>query len=311
LGIVTALDFPAQQAFLGDLAGMSEVRKAVNLNAMIIQVSRTLGPAFAGVIIARLGAAIAFGLNGISFLAVIVSLLIVRSHQVKAQPSGKSMLHEFVEGLKFIKGQPRIQDLLMFVVLVTFLGFPVLTIMAPFASTILHGDAETYGQLLAFSGLGALVGVLFVVPIVQAARRTGLILMGALAWMSMWFIILSRTNVLTVAQLCIFLFSIGAPTVLTMALGLIQLLAPPGMRARLLTVFLMVSFGMQPVASVLIGLSAETFTIPSAILINGVLFLIGATAMFLFRPELRRWEANRHQSAGEIVPDTIQTFEQT
>jgi predicted membrane channel-forming protein YqfA (hemolysin III family) len=96
-----------------------------------------------------------------------------------------------------------------------------------------------------------------------------------------------------------------------MALGLIQLLAPPGMRARLLTVFLMVSFGMQPVASVLIGLSAETFTIPSAILINGVLFLIGATAMFLFRPELRRWEANRHQAAGEIVPGTIQTFEQT
>ncbi len=318
LGIVSALDFPAQQAFLGDLSGMSEVRKAVNLNAMIIQISRMLGPAFAGIIIARLGVSTAFWLNGLSFLAVIVTLVLVRSQQVTSPPSGKSMLHEFSQGLKFIKNQPRIQDLLLCVVLVTFLGFSVLTIASAFAVKILHGNSETYGLLLSASGAGALIGVLFVVPIAQAAHRTGLIMIATIAWMGTWFIILASTNVSAVANLSIFMFSIGAPTVITMALGLIQLLAPPNMRARLVTVFIMVSFGMQPVASFLVGLSAETFSIPTAILINGLLFLVGAAAMFLFRPELRHWSANQHspapmpeadQQTAEAISEAMESLE--
>ncbi|HZY44726.1 MAG TPA: MFS transporter, partial [Anaerolineae bacterium] len=179
-----------------------------------------------------------------------------------------------------------------------FLGFSVLTIASAFVVKILHGNSETYGLLLSASGAGALIGVLFVVPIAQAAHRTGLILIATSAWMGTWFIVLASTTVIAVANLSIFMFSIGAPTVITMALGLIQVLAPPNMRARLVTVFIMITFGMQPVASVLVGLSAETLSIPTAILINGVLFVIGAAAMFLFRPELRHWSANQHSAAA-------------
>src|SRR5512140_2397403 len=85
-----------------------------------------------------------------------------------------------------------------------------------------------------------------------------------------------------------------APTVITMAFGLVQVLAPPAMRGRLVTVTIMISFGMQPVASFLIGVSAQAFTIPIAILINGVLLLIGGSSMLIFRPELRHWIANQH-----------------
>ncbi len=127
LGIVTALDFPSQQAFIGDMAGMGEVRRAVVLNAMIVQVSRTLGPALAGFIIGALGAASAFWLNGVSFLVVIGSLLMVRSSQVrkfgKADP-----LREFWEGLRFIGSQARLVDLILFVVVQTFLGLTILNI---------------------------------------------------------------------------------------------------------------------------------------------------------------------------------------
>lgn len=298
LGVVSALDFPAQQAFLGDLAGMKEVRKAVNLNAMIINISRSVGPALAGIIIGRLGAALAFWLNGLSFLVVIISLLLVKSHQEKSKPNGKSMWHEFIEGLKFIKSQPRIQDLLTFVALVTFFSFSVLTLAPAFASTVLRGNAETYGSLLSASGIGALIGVLFVVPMAQAAQHTGRILIGAILWMGLWLVIVSRTDQLLLAQIGMLLISIGAPTVITMAFGLIQLLAPPAMRGRLVTVTIMISFGMQPIASFLIGLSAQTFTIPTAILINGVCLLIGGTIMLVFRPELRHWIANQHQPAA-------------
>ena len=303
LGIVSALDFPAQQAFLGDLAGMSEVRKAVNLNAMIVNISRMLGPAFAGTIIARLGVAPAFWLNALSFLAVIATLVLVRSQQVKHAPSGKSALHEFIEGLKYLYAQPRLKDLAVFALLVTFLGFSILTIASAFVVKILHGDAETYGLLLSASGAGALTGVLFIVPIAQAAKHTGRILIGTITWMGLWMLVTASTNVTAVATLSFFMTSIGAPTVITIVLGLVQVLAPQAMRARMLTVFIMISFGMQPIASFLIGLSAQTFSIPTAIAINGGLFLACATAMFLLRPELRHWSANQHVASVSLESD--------
>src|SRR5260221_10544371 len=128
LGTVTDLDMPSQQAFIGDLAGMAEVRRAIVLNAMIIQVSRTLGPALAGFIIGALGAASAFWLNGVSFLVVIGSLLVVRSNQVRK--AGKAdPLREFWEGLRFIGTQPRLFDLILFVVVQTFLGLTIINIL--------------------------------------------------------------------------------------------------------------------------------------------------------------------------------------
>jgi hypothetical protein len=93
----------------------------------------------------------------------------------------------------------------------------------------------------------------------------------------------------------------GAPTVLTLALGLVQLMSPPAMRARLLSLFTMVSFGLQPVASILVGLSAEHFGIQHAIQINAVLLLAGAVIMLSFRGELRRWRV----SLGTVQPMAV------
>lgn len=103
LGIFSAIDFPTQQAFLGDLAGMSEVRKAVNLNAMFLQASRMVGPALAGWVIGNWGAATAFWVNGASFLAVIGSLITVQAHQARGHHSGASVFSDLREGLRFLR----------------------------------------------------------------------------------------------------------------------------------------------------------------------------------------------------------------
>ena len=186
LGIMTSLDLPAQQAFLGDLSGMAEVRKAVNMNAMALQVSRILGPALAGFIVARLGASLAFGLNGISFLAVIISLTLVRSNQARSMNKG-SALRQLAEGLRYVKAQPRLQDLILFVVLVTFFALACINILPSFASEVLGGEADTLGFLLSASGAGALVGTMFVVPVIQSARRLGLALAMGVMWIGSWF----------------------------------------------------------------------------------------------------------------------------
>src|SRR5436190_8060712 len=228
LGIVSALDMPTQQAFIGDLAGVADVRKGVVLNAMIIQISRTIGPAIAGFIIGVWGAATAFWLNGVSFLVVIGSLMLVRSSQVR-KVGRVDPLSEFREGLRFIGSQPRLLDLILLMVVMTFLGIPILNLLPSVATDVLHGQAQVLGWLLAASGLGALFGTLVVVPAAQGQRRIGLVVGGLTMWMGTWIFIFSLSRWLPLSLVCVFLFSSGGPVVFTTANGLLQMLGPANM----------------------------------------------------------------------------------
>ena len=200
LGTVAALDMPAQQAFLGDLAGMEEVRRAVVLNSMIFQASRMIGPALAALVIGALGTATAFWLNGLSFLAVIASLLMVHPHQFRASHL-TSTWEGFRDGVRFIAAHPRIQDLILFAVLITFLGLPIINLYPAVASQVLNGDATTLGWLLAASGAGALVGVVFVVPITNSMQRTGLVLGSAVMWIGAWSLAFSFSTQMLLSML--------------------------------------------------------------------------------------------------------------
>jgi MFS family permease len=290
LGCVGALDFPAQQAFLGDLSGMTSVRKAIVLNAMIFQIGRMVGPALAGFVVGVIGAAMAFFLNGISFIAVIISLLIVRSHQVRL-PGGGNQLRAVVDGLRFIKREPRLQELIMFATLVTFFGISLLSFFPALAADVLHGDAQTLGILLASSGAGAFIGATIVAPLAQTARRIGRVLSLAAIWVGVWWIAVSFSRVLPVTMLCIFFVSIAMPTIMTTVNGLLQVMAPAKMRGRLLSAYILVSFGIQPIAALIIGFFASRLGIANAILIDGIAIISGAAAMLIFRPALRSWIA--------------------
>ena len=303
LGIVNALDFPSQQTFIGDLSGMAHVRKASTLNIMMIQVARLLGPMFAGYILSTAGTAIAFWLNGASFLFVIFTLFIVRSEQERNENKGSSG-KQFFETLKYIRSQPRMLDLMIISGIVTFFGFSIiLNILPSIADTILKGDAKTYSYLLASSGAGALLSTLVLLPLSQASRRIGMIVCGAALWMGGWFLVLSNSYQLALSMFAIFSTSLGAPLVLTTGLGVLQLLAPPNMRGRIISLFTMVSFGLQPLASLFIGFSAENIGTQKAVLINAICLLIAAGLMTLFRNGLRGWELTPqtgHAPAGTI-----------
>ncbi len=302
LGIITAIDFPAQQTFLGDLSGMAEIRKAINLNITMFQLSRIFGPALAGIIIASLGAAMAFWLNGLSFVAVIISLWLVTSNQVRKSQTG-NFLAEFKEGVSYVATQPRLQDLILLAILVTFFAFPVIMSLLPaVVGKVLQGDATTLSWLMMSSGVGALVGTMLLAPLTQAARRTGVVLSGIIGWTGLWLILFSEVDWLPLSLVSLFFVSVGIPAVLTTTMGLMQVLAPPEMRARLTSLFFTLSFGMQPVASLLAGYSADTLTTPMAIRVNGLFLMLGAALMLSVRPALRRWEANAAPST-QVVGD--------
>lgn len=312
LGVVNALDFPAQQAFLGDLSGIGEVRKAVNLNITMLQMSRIFGPAVAGFLIGSLGIAPAFWINGLSFIAVIISLVFVRSNQVRSNKvelgsDGKST-STFSAALRFIREQPRMIDLIIFTIITTFFGLSIiLNILPAVAETILHGDANTLGVITAASGAGALIGVSIVAPLVQAMKRTGMILSIALVWMGFWFLGFAAAITIPAAFFTLFMVSIAPPVIIPTANGLIQIMSPPSMRARILSIFVMVSFGMQPVAAVVIGYSADQFGLPATIAMNAVALIICGVIMVL-RPVLRSWDTTRLSEPSVVVAPALESI---
>jgi predicted MFS family arabinose efflux permease len=269
---------------------MAQVRKASTLNIMVVQVARLVGPVFAGYILSTAGAAVAFWLNGASFVVVIFTLFVVRSEQVRNE-NRDSVGRQFFETLKYIRSQPRMLDLMILTAIVTFFGFAIILNLLPsIADTVLKGDAETYSYLLASSGAGALISTLVLLPLSQASRRIGLIVCSAALWMGTWFFVLSNSHGLVLSLLAIFCVSLGAPLVMTTGLGVLQLLAPPTMRGRIMSLFTMVSFGLQPIAALFVGFSAENLGTQKAILVNSICLLVAAGLMTLFRDGLRIWE---------------------
>src|SRR5437773_2562793 len=202
LGIVSALDFPSTQAFVGDIAGMSRVREAIILNTSIFQVRRMIGPALAGWGIGYLGVASAFWINGVTFLAVIASLLAIRGNQLRRISTGRP-LQEFREGLSFLRKETRAQDLLAFSVMVTFFGISSIIILPAVLSLVLGGGADMLGFLLASSGAGALVGALFLTPLAQRARRTGSMLAANVVWSGVWLVLFSFTSTFAYAAVAL------------------------------------------------------------------------------------------------------------
>jgi MFS family permease len=289
LGVVGALDFPAQQAFIGDLSGMSQIRQAVTLNIMGLQVARMLGPAIAGILLKAVGSAAAFWINGVSFMFVLLSIFMVKSHQqeIHKRDSGRG---QFRETLDYVRSQPRMVDLMIFATLATFFGFSIMNILPAVAENILHGDSQTFGLLFGSSGAGALISTLFLLPLSQSAKRIGRIVGGAAIWMGTFYFLLSRSAWLPLSMMSIFLVSLGAPLVVTTGLGVMQLLAPGDMRARIISLFTMLTFGLQPISSLFIGYTAEMFGVQTIIMINAICLATGAVLMLTFRSGLLQWE---------------------
>ena len=289
-GFFGTLDFPTQSAFLGDLAGLSNVRKAVNMNAMFFQASRMIGPALAGFIIARWGSPTAFWLNSISFLVVIFTILIVKVSSVERSPRTNSIFQDLREGVTYLSKQPRMQDLLLMSITITSFALSLFSVMPAFAAETLGGDAQTLGSLMAASGAGALVSVIVISPIVQADRHVGRNMLLSLVWAGLWITVFSRATHLIFGMIALFFLSVSLPLVIAMSLGLIQVLAPKEMRARLLSLFTMISFGLQPISSLIVGNLSERIGVPQTAMINGIAVVLMAMLLFFVRKGLSNWE---------------------
>ena len=288
LGMSSAFTWPAQSAFIGDLSGMAEVRSAFTLFGMIIETARLVGPALAGYLIGALGASSAFILNGLSFLAVIASLIVIRAQQAKPK-SQPNALAAFVESARFIAKTPRLIDLTVCRIMVMIFIFASLQLSTAIADLVLHGGPELVGTMFAASGAGALFGALLVVPLVQRVERAGVMICVCMAWAGLWLFVMSWFTMAALSIAGIFMYSVVIPVVLTNVSSLSLLLSPASMRARITGATQMIASLSQPIGALTVGFMGNLLGPLLAVRINGVLMLIFAGAFLFFNKGFRDW----------------------
>ncbi|WP_225801106.1 MFS transporter [Streptomyces sp. NK15101] len=278
LGMVTVVDNPARQTFVSEMVGPRQLRNAVSLNSANFQSARLIGPAVAGVLIAGVGSGWAFLLNGLSFLAPLASLLLMRTselHKVERAPRGKGQLRE---GLRYVAGRP---DLIWPIVLVGFIGtfgfnFPIW--LTAFSGDVFHVGAGSYGFLNTLMAAGSLVGAL-------AAARRGSTRLRMLVVAAGVFGVLEIAAALSPAfwLFALLLVPIGllGLTVNITANSAVQMATDPAMRGRVMSLYMMVFAGGTPIGAPLLGWVTDTYGARTGFAAGGAISLAAAVLVGL------------------------------
>jgi predicted MFS family arabinose efflux permease len=279
VGTAQSFGGPAYAALIPSLVKSEDLPNAIALNSIQFNVARVLGPTIGGVALALLGASWCFGLNGISFVAVIISLLIIHPQFVPSK-SRESVLTSMKEGMNFIHSQGTMEALIVLAFMMTLLAFPLIVFLPVFAKDVFHGGPSLYTVFLVCSGIGSICGALGVAALGKHKKMGLLVLLMLLALgVLITGFALSRNFVLS----CVLIFIAGAMllAVFTSITSLVQIIAPDTMRGRVISVYNVAFRGGMPVGSLVVGALVKQFTAPVVLTWNGVLLVLLAL-YFLF-----------------------------
>jgi MFS family permease len=279
-GLAQAFGGPAHQSLMPSLVNKEDVPNAIAFNSIQFNLARVIGPLLAGAALGAFGMAACFGLNGLSFLAVIAAILSLRIRHTP--PTGASrMREEFRGGLRFVREQPALIGLAVLGFATTFLGNPFLTFLPLFAQNVFHGDVTLYTKLLACASAGAVTGALFVAWRGRFPHMGRAALLMQLAY-ALLILLFAITRVLWLNAVILFLAGICMMTVTAMLMSLVQLNVPNEMRGRVMSIYMVAFRGGMPLGSLFGGWVASQVSAPAVLMLNGMLMSLVA-AWFLLR----------------------------
>lgn len=300
LGVVNAFDIPGRQAFLVDMVGKEDLMNAIALNSSMFNGARVIGPAVAGILVARLGEGWCFFANGVSYIAVIIGLMLMKV-QAHAKASTKTPpLEHLIEGFQFVRNTAPIRALLILLGLVSITGMPYVVLMPIFADKILRGGGQEFASLIGSHDLGAVrlgilmgaTGVGALLGALTLAMRSGTKGLGR--WvaiccagfgLSLILFSLSKSFWLSV----LLLLPVGYFIMLQMASSntLIQVMVPDALRGRAMAVYSMMFMGMAPLGSLLGGALSDRLGAPLTVAIGGLASVAGAWWFSVQLPKIR------------------------
>jgi MFS family permease len=300
-GMVNAFDMPGRQSFMIKMVDdKRDLQNAIAINSSMVNMARLIGPSLAGMLIAVSSEGWCFLVDGISYLAVIASLLMMRVHTPVANRVATSMIAELKAGWTYVSEFLPIRTILMLFAVVSLMGMPFVVLMPIFAARVLHGGPHTLGFLMGSMGLGALVSALSL-----AARRNvrGLVRMipVAAAVFGLGLIGFGLSHFFWLSMVMVFLAGMGMMQGMAASNTVIQTIVTDEKRGRVMSYYTMAFMGMAPFGSLLAGTMAHATGAPLTVIMNGSVVLLGAAWFTTRLPELRRQIRPIYQEMG-ILP---------
>ncbi len=287
-GIINAFDMPGRQSFMVKMVeDRADLSNAIALNSSMVNAARLLGPSLAGMLIAATNEGWCFLVDGVSYIAVIASLLMMRVSHANEQLSATSMLGQLREGWTYVAGFAPIRTILLLFALLSLMGWPFMVLMPVFAAQVLHGGPHTLGFLMGAVGVGSLASALSLVmrrsvrglskmiPIAAVVFGSGLIAFGLSTrlWLSMILMLLT---------------GFGMMQGLTASNTIIQTLVEEKMRGRVMSYYTMAFVGMAPFGSLVAGTLAHLIGAPRTVIVSGIACILGGCWFSTRLPSIRK-----------------------
>lgn len=287
LGFVNSFDAPARQAFVVEMVGREDLPNGIALNSLMFNGARVIGPALGGMLLALLGAAWCFSINGLSFLAVILGLWAMKIKPAEPEPSAESTWNRLVSGVRYAVGQRDLGGLLLLSLVFSVFGISYATVMPAFVEQVLGQGALAYGWVTTATGIGAVTGALAI------ANR------GGTDWRGKWLVTasigfplvlaaFSFTPNLWVSLILAFGLGLGFMVEFTMINTLLQTRVDDRLRGRVMALYSLTFFGFTPFGNLAVGALAQRIGLSPAISLFAAMSL--ALSLWVLRkiPELRR-----------------------
>ncbi len=289
LGVSNAFDAPARQAFVLEMVEREDMTNAIALNSTMFNSALVLGPAFGGLIYAWVGPGWCFTINGISFIAVIIALLLMKLRPFVPMPSNGTTLGDVRDGMKYVFTNPPVRRLIVNLAIFTIFGFGFVTLLPAWAVAVLGGDATTNGFLQAARGFGSLIGALTVAAMGHIRFRGKIWTINAFL-LPITMVAFAYLHTLIPSLVAIASAGFATMMVLNVTNAMVQNRIADEMRGRVMGIYTFFFFGAFPLSSLIAGWAAERIGEPLTVTISAAILLVFAVWVVWRQPDLRAME---------------------
>jgi len=285
-GTVMAFDAPVRQAVVAELVGKEHLLNAIALNSAAFNSARIIGPALAGILIASIGMSGCFYINGISFLAVIIALLLISVNNGSRRSAGTHLIKDLRDGLKFIKDNRIILILLTMVGITSLFGISYVILMPVFANDVLNVGVKGLGLLMSFTGFGALIGALILARLGDFKYKGKLLISSAIIF-SISLVLFSLSKTYSISLIILILIGGASVTATGLINTLLQTLVPDEFRGRAMSAFMLTFAGFMPFGNLFAGTLAHICGVSLTVLIGGITCAVFFIIINILYPEIR------------------------
>lgn len=285
-GLVGAFEIPARQSLLVELVEREDLVDAIALNSGGFNLARIVGPSIAAIVLARAGLAWCFGLNALSYFAVLLSLSRIKLPKWSPLEHLVTPFEGLKEGLRYMRSSRAVSGLIGVIAVYSIFGFMYLTMMPVVARQVLHTGASGYGLLLTFVGAGALTGALSLAALGGRVRRGKLFVYSAYSFGALT-ILFSLANSIFLAAAILLLLGLTMLINGALANGMLQSVVPDELRGRVMATYVFVYVGFTPIGSFIAGAVSNLLGVQWAIGLGGAAMLLYVAWAFWRYPEIR------------------------